>query len=258
MLNPDIDVNVALGFWPFQRLLIQTPAALAKHLQRHQIGGGLVRCVESILYPDPDEYDEECFAKLSRYPALRPVKTLNALHPQCLESLDDFRARFPIAGIALYPNYHLYELSDPRVAAIMRAAAKLRLPVLIPVRVEDERGQHWRMPVPAVPLAEIRELATAHPRTRIVALNTYAYELGPLRGDSSCPANLFLDFAYCEGPDTLHRITAGIPAKQFVFGSGTPWLTTESALAKLRLGTTATADRKRILASTKRFAPSSP
>jgi predicted TIM-barrel fold metal-dependent hydrolase len=90
-----------------------------------------------------------------------------------------------------------------------------------------------------------------------VALNHYNYELWSLRGEWTCPRNLYVDLAYSEVPDTLKRITDTVPPNQIVFGSATPFMTTEAALAKLRLGTTSAAARRRVLTATARFMPKS-
>ena len=48
MITPAIDVNVSLGFWPFQRFVTRSAAALASHLRRCGIRRGLVSAIESM------------------------------------------------------------------------------------------------------------------------------------------------------------------------------------------------------------------
>ena len=63
------------------------------------------------------------------------------------------------------------------------------------------------------------------------------------------PGNLFFDFSFAEVPDTLSRLVESVGAEQLVFGSATPFLTTEAALGKLRLGSAEERLRRRIVAN---------
>lgn len=250
MLTPDVDVNVSLGNWPFQHFMIDTAADLAAHMRKQGIKTSLVCSVESILFPDPDLNDEICFKAIKRYKGLRAVKTVNPILGNWTDSLDDFIKRFDIAAIKLYPNYHFYELTDKRVNELMAYAAKAKLPVLIPVRVEDPRSHYRGLTIPDVKPDAILKLAKKHPKATIIALNAYYYELGSFK---KAPTNLFTDFAFCERPDTLKCVTDLVPVKQLVFGSATPYLTTEAALAKLNTGTLPKKDRTQITRTTSRL-----
>lgn len=233
-MPPLIDTNVSLGFWPFQPFAIRTPGALAAHIRRLQIDFALVSAIESILFEDPDFYDRRCFNSLKKYPNLRPVKTLNPTLNNWQASFQSFLETYPLAAVKLYPNYHSYSLTDPCVAALCQTAAAQQLPILVPLRVEDERQHHACMSVPSVPMTDLITLAQSQPHTHFVALNTYIWEATsiPLKQD-----NLYSDFAFCETPDVLQAMIENFPPARLVFGSATPFLTTESALAKLQNGT---------------------
>lgn len=250
MIKPSIDVNVSLGFWPFQQFMLRTPAALAGHMRRLGIKRALVSAVESILHPDPDVYDEPCFRGLAKHRELVPVKTVNPMLGNWKESLLSFHDRYPLGAIKLYPNYHVYDLTDECVLAAAKTARRLKLPVLVAARVEDERQHYWHMQVPGVATTAIRNLAEAVPGARFVVLNAYRYEITPLE---NIPPNLFFDFSFVEGPDTLAQLVETVPAKHLVFGSATPFLTTEAALAKLHLGTLPDKERERIVANGERI-----
>ena len=249
MITPAIDVNVSLGFWPFQRFVTRTPAALAAHLRRLGIRRGLVSAIESILYPDPDVYDAACFQRISRYPELVPVKTVNPLLPNWPESLEGFRKNYVLGAIKLFANYHLYKLSDERVHSVVEYAARARLPVLIPIQVEDRRQHHWLMPVPRVPIADICALAKRFPKARLFALNAY----DELAECGSAPDNLYFDFSFVEFSDVLKGVSDTVSPRQLVFGSATPFLTTEAALEKLRLGTVDNKIRRQIVSNGNRL-----
>ena len=70
------DCNVSLGRWPFQTFDVRTPAQLARHLKKEGVTSAWVSAIESVLHPDPDDYDEPLFRALRKHPSLHFVKTL--------------------------------------------------------------------------------------------------------------------------------------------------------------------------------------
>ena len=237
-----IDVNVSLGRWPFQRFLFDAARPLARHLKSCGIRKALVASTESVLYPDPDVYDEACFEQIREVPGLLPVKTVNPVLATWRTSLCDFADRYELKAIRLYPNYHRYGLDDPMVNELAKTAIKLKLPVMVAVRVEDERQQYPLMQVPGVSLAAIAKFAAAHPRARVIALNGYFHEIIAVEEQR----NLYFDIAFAETTDTLRALTEYMPARQLVFGSQTPFLTTKAAAMKVELANIPPAGRERI------------
>jgi len=237
-----IDVNVSLGRWPFQRFLFDAARPLARHLKTCGIRKALVAATESVLYPDPDVYDEKCFEQIREVPGLLPVKTVNPVLATWRTSLCDFADRYELKAIKLYPNYHRYSLDDPMVNELAKTAIKLKLPVMVAVRVEDERQQYPLMQVPGVPLAAIAKFATAHPRARVIALNSYFHEIIAAEDRR----NLYFDIAFAEITDTLRALTEHMPARRLLFGSQTPFLTTKAAAMKVELANIPQAGRERI------------
>ena len=61
------DVNVSLGFWPFQKFHQDTPAKLARHLKAEGISKALVASTEAVLFPDPLVYNRMLTKKLKPY-----------------------------------------------------------------------------------------------------------------------------------------------------------------------------------------------
>jgi len=237
-----IDTNVSLGRWPFQRFHFDAARPLARHLKKCGITTALVAATESVLYPDPDVYDEPCFRQIRDISNLLPVKTVNPVLGNWRESLCDFAARYDLKAVKLYPNYHRYRLDNPVVDELVRVAGKLRLPIIIATRVEDERQHYPLMRVPAVRMAEIVKLAAAHPRGKFIALNGYFHEITAAEDRR----NLYYDIAFAELTDTLRALTRHMPARQLVFGSQTPFLTTKAAVMKVELANIPKAGRDRV------------
>jgi len=226
------DVNLSLGQWPFQRFEIETPRQLAAHLRKHGIGEGWVCAVDSVLHPDPDVYDAELFRRLRGIRSLQFVKTVNPTLPNWRDSLRAWVGEKGVRAIKIYPNYHQYSLKDPCARELAAELRRLRLPLLIAMRLEDERGHHPLMKVPGVPWEDVVSLARAFPRVPVVALCAYFREARALTAGSR---NLYVDLSFMEAMDTLKMAVGAMPARQILFGSHTPFFYTRAEVMKLSL-----------------------
>lgn len=234
-----IDVNAAFGFWPIQRLSTDSLAKLDAKYASVGVDEVWLSAVESILYPEPDTWDDRLFEQLSAYPRFRAVKTVNPILANWRKSWRDARA--PLAAIKLFPNYHGYALTDENVDEVCAEAARENLPVLIQMRVNDERNQPHFLQVQGVSAGEVAALSRRHPDTRMIALCAYTSEIPALAaGNDLLMADLsFLDSIVTldDEPRTqsvLERHTALLPAHRIVFGSGEAFVHVHSALLKLR------------------------
>ena len=227
-----VDVNVSLGTWPFQKFALNTPGQLARYLKKEGISAAWVSAIDSVLYPDPDVYDETLFQKLRRHKSLRFVKTVNPTLANWRDSLEQWVKERGIHAVKLFPNYHQYSLKDERVSEMMTAARAHRLVAFVQMRLEDERSHYPLMQVPGVACEEVIHLARAFPRVSFIVLCAYLAEAGPL---TRAGRNLHVDLSFMETVDTLKTALKNVPAGQILFGSHTPFLNTRSALMKLEL-----------------------
>jgi uncharacterized protein len=233
-----IDCNVGLGAWPFARFAEDTPAKLDRLLEGAGIGRALVSSAEAILYEEPEECNRALEQKLARYPRLVPVPVAS---PR-VRSADAILSRPGLTAVKLIPGYHCYSLADERAVALCAKAAERRIPVLVQMRVEDERSHYELLKVPGVPVDDIFALAQKLPELTIVALCPYyaeAVRLGAL-------PNVYVDISFVENLDTLGQLCAKVPAAKILFGSHAPWLYPQAAAAKLALGSIGGAERAAI------------
>ncbi|MDD2710534.1 MAG: amidohydrolase family protein [Verrucomicrobiae bacterium] len=224
-MNP-FDVNASIGHWPFQKFDLTTPAALCRHLKKTGIRRALVSCIDSVLYPDPAVFDDILFKTAKAHPMLVPVPTVNP-------SLSNWRAslrRDSLAAVKIIPNYHRYNLDDPSVAELAGILEKQKIPLLIQMRVDDERNQCPFMKVPGVETEKIIRFARRFPKIPMVCLCPYFGEAIQLAQKT---ANLHVDISFIETFQTLQTLLKNIPSSRVLFGSHTPFLCAESALMKL-------------------------
>jgi len=236
-----IDVNAAFGFWPIQRFSANTLEELESTFAKAGVEEVWLSAIESILFPEPDSWDTRLFARLADFPRFRPVKTVNPILANWQQGWD--RVRASLAAVKLFPNYHGYSLDDDRVAEICRKAVEEKIPVLIPMRVNDERNQPHFLQVKGVSAEEIVALSLRHPETCLVALCPYNWELFVLAKGGR---RLLMDFSFLDGItsldkemknlSTLERASGVVSPDRLVFGSGEAFLHLESAKRKLQFG----------------------
>ncbi len=226
-----IDVNAGFGFWPIQRFTFGTLSALDGEYERLGVEEVWLSAVESILYPEPETYDERLISAASSYPRFRVVKTLNPLLANWEARLRAAHSSGVLRAVKLFPNYHSAPLALPAVKNVCTVAAELRLPVLIQMRVNDERNQPACLQMSAVPAGEIATLAQEAPETLFIALAPYH---GDLKTLSTGGANLLADLSFVDYSNAVGAATRFFPEERLVFGSHAPWLLPQAAVMKLQ------------------------
>lgn len=226
-----IDVNVAFGFWPIQRIPSADLSALNAVYERLEIGEVWLSAVESILYPEPATFDQALFARLEAFPRFRPVITANPLLANWEAELRGAQREHALAAVKLFPSYHGYAPDHPEALCLAAVASELGLPVLVQMRVNDERNQPVCMQVSGVKAAAVATLSLAVPDATIIALSSYYGELADLAKGSH---RLLADLSFLDGASPILWAQEALPAERLVFGSLAPWLYPDAALIKLR------------------------
>lgn len=226
-----IDVNASFGFWPIQHFTIHDLETLDSVYQTEGIGKVWLSAIESILFPEPDTHDIRLFERLAAYPRFHPVKTLNLSLANWEKSCDLAFRNFPIVALKLFPNYHDYALDSTQVEEVCVCAAERSVPILLQMRVNDERNQPSFLEVGGLQPDNIAALSQRHPKTHFIALCAYIYELDALsRGSRNLMADIsFLDFA-----ETLMTSAEWIASERLAFGTHAPFLQIKSAVLKMK------------------------
>jgi len=222
---------------------LTTPASLVAQLESEGIQQAWISASESILFPDPDIPDERLFSAFAPHPSVIPVKTLNPVLGNWRESLELAVSGWGARLVKVYPNYHRYSLIDGPMGELATTLAARRIPLLIQMRVEDERNQYPLMKVSGVPAHEVATLAAIHPRLSIVVLSAYLSEIAVMTAGHN---NVHADISFADSRDTLGHLLAATPPDNLLFGSHTPFLYTRSAVMKLAAGKIDAEPRRKI------------
>jgi predicted TIM-barrel fold metal-dependent hydrolase len=216
------DVSAFTGNWPFRRLSKPKLSDLLEAHKANGITGGLVSCLESVFYNDPEEGDRELAQQLPKGYLL--ALSHNPMLPFALEDLRENRLN--AAAVRLYPCYHKYRLSDS--LPFCRKAGENGLVICIMAKMDDIRLDYlWLQTPPAV--SEVMELAKAAPETRFILSGITLGEIyRNAEALSKCP-NLYFDLAFSgDLAFGYEKICSSLPIERLLFGTYFPLQCIES------------------------------
>ncbi|NLD87806.1 MAG: hypothetical protein GX633_06060 [Clostridiales bacterium] len=131
------DCNCFSGNWPFHHVRTNTPGLMLEKHRKAGIDGGLMSSLEAIFYEDSWEADSRLSEKLSGTPYLH-AQTINPLHPGW-ESMLLSGVKSGIRAVKIFPGFHGYQLNDPHLQTLCDALIQYNLPLVINLRMEDNR-----------------------------------------------------------------------------------------------------------------------
>ncbi len=233
-----VDCNVGFGRWPFARFVEDTAAKLDRLLEADGIGAALVSSIDAVLYEEPAECNGELALKLRRHPRLIGVPVAN---PR-VRSAASILSVPGLKAVKLIPNYHVYSLREQPAVSLCSQAADRGIPVLVQMRVEDERSHYELLKVPGVPVQDILGLAERLPELTIVALCPYFEEAVKL----AVAPGVYVDISFAENLDPLGQLCGKAPFEKILFGSHAPWFYPRAAVAKLEKSTIGQREREAI------------
>ena len=224
------DANCGLGRWPFRKLHVRTAAALRAELARAGIDAALVYSLGAVFYKDVQSGNRELGA-LRHAPWARLCAVVDPVRPGAEEDLEECVRDLGACAVRLVPGYHGYGLGDPRVEAFLRRAQGLRpgMPVVVTVRLEDERLHHPSARVPPVAMEALAALAQRLPEVPMVAAGARLHEAWP----ALAAPNVHFDVSRMMEQEFLPAALRVIPAERLIFGTNLPLFTPECAVCKL-------------------------
>ena len=141
-----IDSNAYIGSWPFRKIRNNTAEGLLRLMDREGIDRAVVGSLSGVFYRNAQVGNEELFREVRGHEdRLISVATINPGYPGWERDFERCRCELGMKGLKLYPMVHGYSLWDESALRLIRKAAGYGMPVVIPMRVEDERIQHWHV-----------------------------------------------------------------------------------------------------------------
>lgn len=232
-----IDINTAIGHWPFRKIPYQSADALRIHLSRYGITRAAVAHTHGLFYKNCHDANIELAEAIAPHREFFVgIATLNpgyaAWERDWAACADDLGLR----GLRLVPQYHDYSLADGCAVDIVKAAASRDIPVFIPHRIVDVRQCHWMDTQMVIAPREVIALARAVPEARIV-FTEYPVDTTTLvdeGGRPMCP-NLCVETSRMASAygQVLSEVVHSLGARRVLFGTGSPFKEISPALLKI-------------------------
>ncbi|MCC7355856.1 MAG: amidohydrolase family protein [Anaerolineae bacterium] len=181
MTLPATDAHVWLGRWPYGPLPIYTAPGIVAKLDELHIERAVVHAPQAILYKDVHRANAELMDAAA--PERKRLIVAATLNPgevgweQDLQQAHDWGMQ----ALNLHPNYHQYDVVSRPAQEIVAAATSLGWPVLLTVRMQDERQQHPLGRVPNVPMSAIANAVRLSPQARFLIRGATYFELQDLQ-----------------------------------------------------------------------------
>lgn len=234
-----IDLNCYLGHYAFRQLRYNTAEALLAWMDEKGIERAVVSSAAAITYRNVQPANEELAKETASHrDRLVPFAVLNPSYAgwqddlkTCLESLE-------MRGLRLHPAWHGYKASDACCDELVHAAAEGKMPVSIPIRVEDNRQRHWLVDVPDEPLGEIAALVQRRPDARFILSAGSGFTGSPLgRKDGGLPDNYLIGICRLSAllQDEMSALIENLGPERLAFESGMPFHYPDPAILKVKV-----------------------
>lgn len=224
------DINVSYGAWPFQRFPFKSLRALADHLEAGEIGRALVSHLGGVFYPDPDPFNREIIEAAEALEVIDPVPVINPAYPGWQSCLDAYCSSINVKAVKIHPSFHNYRCCDELVEPMAAYLIAHKIPLLVQIRMEDERMQYFALNIQGVPVEDIISLEQRFPDLKIICLNAYLPEARRIGKETN---NVCVDTAFAEWQYTMDLLLEDLRPDRIFFGSHTPFLYTQAGTMKL-------------------------
>ena len=250
-----IDFFIGIGDWPFRKLKHRTAEKLIELLKKEGIDRAIVYSIYSILAKDCMEGNLEVAEAASKYPeTIIPYAVINPAFPGWEGEFMTCFDRMGFKGLRLFPTYHRYELRDSCFLEIISAVEEKKIPVILSIRIEDERQHHWLMKVPSLNIQAAAKVISDFPQVTFVISGATYPELLTEKDNLLQCNNWFFDIARMQGrhsnPGLVEVIVRAINdfgAKRMLFGSNAPFQYIKSSLLKVQKASIKERDKDMIL-----------
>ncbi|HEV2122531.1 MAG TPA: amidohydrolase family protein [Chloroflexota bacterium] len=241
-----VDANSYLGEWPTRHLNGTPPPRPAELVEqrlvlmdRLSIRRAAVSRLEGVLLKDSSVANAELYQMIGKHrDRFLPLYTINPTFPTWQEHLQRCTEEYGLApgkgGIRLYPAYQYYQLDDPRVDKAIEWLARLDLPVMITLQLDDPRMHHPALQVPDVKAEDVVSLVQRWPLLRWVIAAGRFREVQVIGSAVPPEARVWLDISRVQGPiDCIPLLCDSVGARRLLFGSNMPFVIPEAPILEL-------------------------
>ena len=234
-----IDFCCDIGNYAFRPWPADSVAATIPILDKAGIEKAVAGSIDAITYVSPHEANERLMADIKANDAddrFIPVTVLNPVYPGVERDMEESR-EMGFAGLKLYPSYHGYRVDDPPALRLIEMATGFGWPVLVTVRIEDERHHHPLMKVRPVNLDSIIWAAGQLPEATIVLSGGSSAETPRFLEQTAGLPNAYAELSYVKGPIcALKGLVDRFGYERMLLGTHVPFVYPGCGIAKIAEG----------------------
>lgn len=236
------------GDYPFGRTRHKTADDILRLMDASGIARALVSPVSGAFYRLCGEANEDVAPGIAAHSdRLWLASAINPALPVWREDLLAAVETMDARAVRVFPSYHAYEVSDARLGEVAEAAAERCLPLVVTLRLEDERGHPPAFRVAPASAADAVRLAREHPGLKVTISMARFGEIAALANEIGGLDNLWVDIAGVQGPTMcIERLAEAIGTWRLLFGTGLPLQYALPARLKVEVADLADEDRARI------------
>jgi hypothetical protein len=244
-----IDCNAFLGAYPWRKVPGTSPDALREALDRTGIDAAWITHLPSLFWRDPTTGNAWLYETAAQERRFTPVPTVHPGLPHWEDVLSDaVNAGAP--AIRCDPLYLGLDPAGGEMRVLAAACGAARLPLLLAVRLEDNRQRHPNDRVGELPAAAVRALIRSDTDLRLLVTHADRGFIEEVHFGSTPDEarRIWWDICWIWGPPEGHLATLldTVGLERFVFGTGQPLRLPESSIAKLDLLDLSPAQREAI------------
>lgn len=219
-----IDASAWVGSWPFGSGRHEALRELATLLRGVGIGGAMVSPIRAVLGPETTSPNRELLDAIVGWDdpdvAIWLAPIVDPTFPGWQRDLADLldTAGEHIRAVRIVPSYHGFALDDAPIDRLAEVLIARDLPLIVQVRMLDERAHPPLMKVSPVPIAAIVALAERHAALRIVVAGVFFAELSAL----AIIERVAIELSAVEADATLPRVLELIAVDRVLLGTHAP------------------------------------
>ena len=215
-----MDLNCFSGNWPFHKVRYNTVEKITQLHKRIGVEGGIISALEAIFYQDPYEAELGLAKELAGTGYMHAM-ILNPTLPGWKDDLRRALRDLNIKAVRLVPGYHNYQLTDPVMDEVCTELREAKLPLLLTLRLLDDRAAYGILPRP-IPDAEVVAFLERNPDITTLVANLRVGQLKNYAHLFEARKNLFMDTSGFMAGLFPVEDTLPIAGDKLVFGSNAP------------------------------------
>jgi len=179
---------------------------------------------------------------------MSPIAAVNPLLPDVGDFLREVADIRPIMGLKLHPDYHGYCPSDGSAAAVYDFAEERGIPVIIPLRIHDERLHPSFAMVPPTSTKGLIEVSKLYPRVDILVCNARSDELTEVLENGRNLGNLYAVVSWVQTEGFVASTVRDYGPEKLMWGSNMPLQYPEPTLEQIRRADIEAGEKWKIMA----------